>query len=79
MAYFYCRTRFQIQTQTWQDFPIGSELDFDPLIEMYVIGTEICHLGKKYFPKMGTVTIWERDPNLSPGQWKDVLHNTMYR
>ena len=27
---------------TMQDFFIGSDSDSDPLIEMYVIGTEIC-------------------------------------
>ena len=27
---------------TMQDFSIGSDSDSDPLIEMYVIGTEIC-------------------------------------
>ena len=35
---------------TMQDFSIGSDSDSDPLIEMYVIGT---------------VLIWERDPNPS--------------
>ena len=33
-----------------QDFSIGSDLDSDPLIEMYVIGMEICP--------------WDRDPTL---------------
>ena len=34
-----------------QDFSIGSDSDSDPLIEMYVIGMEICH--------------WNRDPSLN--------------
>ena len=33
-----------------QDFSIGSDLDSDPLIEMYVIGIDICP--------------WDRDPYL---------------
>ena len=35
---------------TMQDFSIGLDLDSDPLIEMYVIGTEICP--------------WDGDPSL---------------
>ena len=31
-------------------------------------------LGWRSIPKMGTVTIWERDPNRSV-QWKHFLHN----
>ena len=33
-----------------QNFSTGSDSDSDPLIEMYVIGTEICP--------------WDRDPSL---------------
>ena len=36
---------------TMQDVSIGSDSDSDPLIEMYVIGMEICH--------------WNRDPSLN--------------
>ena len=38
-----------------QEFSIGSDSDSGPLIEMYVLETEIC------VPKMGTVPIWERE------------------
>ena len=31
-----------IDSCTIQDFPIGSDSDCDPLIGMYVVGTEIC-------------------------------------
>ena len=47
------------------DFSIGSDSDSDPLIEMYGIGTYLS-LGRRSVPKMGTVTIWERDPNPNP-------------
>ena len=46
-----------------QDLSIGSDLDSDPQIEMYVIGMEI--------------SPWDRDLNRSSSQWKHVLHNTM--
>ena len=36
---------------TMQDFSIGSDSDSDPLIEMSVIGMEICN--------------WDRDPSLN--------------
>ena len=57
-----------MDSYTIQDFSIGSDSNSDPLIEMYVW---------RSVPKMGTVPIWERDPNLNPSQWKHVLHNTM--
>ena len=60
-----------------QDFFIGSGSDSDPMIEMYVMGTEICPWDRDLSLKMGAVHIWERDPNLSLSQWKHVLHNTM--
>ena len=60
-----------------QDFSIGSDSDPDPLIEMYVIGMEICPWDRDLSLKMDAVTIWERDLNLNPSQWKHVLHNTM--
>ena len=44
---------------TMQDFSIGSDSDSDPLIEMYV------NREKRSVPKLGSVPIWERDPNLS--------------
>ena len=52
MAYFHCWTQIRIQTQTQipvlcRIFSIGSDSNSDPLIEMYVIGTEIC--------------LWDRD------------------
>ena len=52
---------------TMQDFSIGSDSDFDPLIGMYVIGVGICPLELGAMTKMGTVTIWELSP--SPSQW----------
>ena len=45
MAYFHCRTRIRIRTQDrflyYAGLSIGLDLDSDPLIEMYVIGTEV--------------------------------------
>ena len=48
---------------TMQELSIGSDLDSDPQIEMYVVGMEI--------------SPWDRDLNRSSSQWKHVLHNTM--
>ena len=70
MAYFHCRTLIRTLIPVLCSFYIGSDSDSDPLIEMYLI-------GRRSVLKMGTVTIWERDPNPSPGQWKHVLRNTM--
>ena len=45
MAYSHWRIRTRIRTRTiytMQKFHIGSDSDSDPLIEMYVVGTEIC-------------------------------------
>ena len=53
---------------TMQDFPTGSDLDSDPLIEMYAIDGNLS-LRWWCVPKMGTVTIWERDPNQSLSPW----------
>ena len=47
-----------------QDFSTGSDLDGNPLIEMYAIDGNLS-LGWRCVPQMGTVTIWERDPNRS--------------
>ena len=59
MAYFHCRTRIWIHTQTWipiqcRVFPLVEILDSDPLIEMYVIGTKVC--------------LWDRDPSIHLGK-----------
>ena len=47
---------------TMQDFSISSDLDCDPLIYL-----SVC-LEQRSMPKMGTVTIWEKElnPNQSP-------------
>ena len=47
---------------TMQDFSIGSDSDSDPVIEMYV------NMEERSVPILGTVPIWERDPNLSLSQ-----------
>ena len=55
MAYFHCRTQIRIQTRTrtpvlCRIFPLVQIWTLDPLIEIYVIGMEICP--------------WHRDPSL---------------
>ena len=41
MAYFHCRTQTRdTNSYTMQDFSIGSDSDSDPMIEMYIVGTE---------------------------------------
>ena len=69
MAYFHCRR--QIRTHILTQILIlcrifGSDSDSDPLIEMYVTGTEDLSLGCRSDLKMGTVTIQERDLNQNP-------------
>ena len=76
MAYFHSQTRIWIPVLC-RDFSIGSDSDYDPLIEMYVTGTRDLSLGQRFIPEMGTVPIWERDLNLNLSQWKHVPHNTM--
>ena len=55
ISYIHCRTLdsdsdLDTDSCTIQCFSIGSDSDSDPLIKMYVIGTEICP--------------WDRDPSL---------------
>ena len=51
ISYIHCRTLdsdsdLDTDSCTMQDFSTGSDSDPDPLIEMYVIGTEICSLDR---------------------------------
>ena len=56
MAYFHCRSRIRIPTQRripvlCRIFALVSDSDSEPLIELYVIGMEICS--------------WDGDPSLT--------------
>ena len=63
-----------MDSYTMQDFSIGSDSDSGPLIEMYVLGMEICsyngysnHLGKGSESESDSMSV----------QWKHVLRNTV--
>ena len=62
---------------TMQDFSIGSDTDSDSLIEMYVIGTEICPWDRDVSLKWVQYPFGKVDLNLNLSQWKLVLYNTM--
>ena len=63
-------------SHTMQDFSTVSDLDSDPLIEMYVIGTEICFWDRDTSLK-GYSTHLGKGSGSESESGENVLHNTM--
>ena len=64
-----------------QKFPIGSDSDFDPLIEIWQNWDGHLSLGQRSVPEMGTVTIWETirvGIQIQIRANVKLLHSTMY-